>query len=198
MDPHALAIEYVEPHCDLVERLRALPPSAHVRGVVFTSIKEALRRTGKLEEFGAQFGAFRYESLALYPLAEYMVRLASAGAFLRSPQAVYEGIGEISRLNAAEMTKSLLGQALLHELAAEPERLLEQGLAMRRQVCKYGRWELLTHAPRHVEVRYVDEYVWIRQAWTYAALGTFEGCSIKPRITTTLETPYCGSTHFRW
>ena len=186
MDPHALAIEYVEPHCDLVERLRALPPSAHVRGVVFTSIKEALRRTGKLEEFGAQFGAFRYESLALYPLAEYMVRLASAGAFLRSPQAVYEGIGEISRLNAAEMTKRLLGQALLHELAAEPERLLEQGLAMRRQVCKYGRWELLTHAPRHVEVRYVDEYVWIRQAWTYAALVTFEGCSIKTRITTTL------------
>jgi hypothetical protein len=199
MDPHAPAIEFIEPHCDIVERLRAVPPTAHVRGLAFGTITEALRRAGLLDAYRARFEhGLRYESLALYPLTEYMVRLASAAAFLYTPQTVYEGIGEISRLNAVESIKSLLGQTLLHELASEPRHLLEQGLAMRRQVYKYGRWELCAHAPQHVEVRYFDEYVWIRQACTYAAIGAFESCRIKPRITTTLDTPYTGSTHFRW
>jgi uncharacterized protein (TIGR02265 family) len=199
MDPHAPAIEYIEPHCDIAERLRSIPPTAHVRGLAFSTITEALRRADRLEAYRERFDhALRYESLTLYPLTEYMVRLASAAAFLFTPATVYEGIGEISRLNALESVKSLLGQTLLHELAHEPRHLLEQGLAMRRQVYKYGRWELLTHAPQHVEVRYFDEYVWIRQACTYAAIGAFESCQIKPRITTTLATPYIGSTHFRW
>jgi uncharacterized protein (TIGR02265 family) len=198
MDPLGLALEYIEPHCDIAERLRVVPPTAFARGLAFGSIRKALERADKLQAYVARFGPLRYESLALYPLAEYMVHLAASAAFIFSPSTVYEGIGEISRLNAVEMSASLLGQTLLHELAAEPHQLLEQGLAMRRQTLTYGRWELSVRGPRHLEMRYFDEYVWIRQAWTYAAIGTFEGCRIKPRVTTTLDTPYSGSTQFRW
>jgi uncharacterized protein (TIGR02265 family) len=192
------ALEYVAPHCDIKERLGAIPLEARIRGVVFRSITAALEGADKLAGYVARFGALRYESLAFYPLAEYLVRLASAGAFLHSPEDLFLGVGEITRRNAWEMTQSLLGQTLIHALASDPKTLIEQGLAMRRQTCDYGRWELVHHAPRQIEVRYRDEYIWIEQAWTFAALGTFDACRIKPSITTQLETPYSGSHHISW
>jgi hypothetical protein len=196
MDQHAL--EYVAPYCDIKARLAAVPLEARVRGVAFRSITAALEEAEKLAGYIERFGLVRYESLAFYPLAEYLIRLASAGAFLRSPQDLYLGMGEIARKNAREMTQSVLGQTLIHALASDPKSLIEQGLAMRRQVFDYGRWEFVHHAPRHIEVRYTDEYVWIEQANTFAALGTFDACRIKPRITTRLETPYSGSHHIEW
>jgi uncharacterized protein (TIGR02265 family) len=192
------ALEYVAPHCDIKARLAALPLDACVRGVAFRSIVAALEQADKLAAYVTCFGPLRYESLAFYPLAEYLVRLASGAAVLRSRAELYLGMGAISRLNASEMSRSVLGQTLIHALASDPRSLLEQGIAMRRQTCNYGRWELVHHAPRHLEMRYCDEYVWIEQAWTFAALGTFDACRIKPRITTHLDTPYSGSHHFEW
>lgn len=191
-------LEYVAPHCDIKARLGAVPPTARVRGVVFRSITAALEEADKLSDYVQQFGPLRYDSLTFHPLADYMLRLASAGAFLRSPEELFLGVAEISRRNAREMARSLIGQALIHDLASDPKSLIEQGLAIRRQVCDYGNWELIHHAPRNIEVRYHDEYVWIEQAWTFAALGTFDACRIKPRMRTQLETPYSGSHYFEW
>jgi uncharacterized protein (TIGR02265 family) len=192
------ALEYVAPYCDLKARLGAVPLEARVRGIAFRSIVAALTEADKLEGYVERFGPLRYESLAFYPLAEYLVRLASGAACLRSREDLYLGMGEITRKNARELSQSLLGQALIHALASDPRSLLEQGLAMRRQVFDYGRWELVQHAPRQLEVRYTDEYVWIEQAYTFAALGTFDACRVKPRVTTQLDTPYSGSHHFEW
>jgi uncharacterized protein (TIGR02265 family) len=192
------ALEYVAPYCDIKVRLGAVPLEARIRGVAYRSITAALGEAEKLEAYAERFGALRYESLAFYPLADYLVRLASAAAFLHSPAELYLGMAQITRKNAHEMSQSLLGQTLIHALASDPRTLIEQGLAMRRQICNYGRWDLLHHAPRRIEVHYTDEYIWIEQAYTYAALGTFDACRIKPRVTTRLDTPYSGSHHIEW
>lgn len=193
------ALEFVAPHCDIRERLRTVPGSALVRGLMFRPISSALSEAGKLERYAARFAPFHhYESVTFYPLGDYMVRLASAAALLRSPSELARGMRDISRRNAKEFAASLLGKALLEELADEPARLLEQGLAMRRQTCSYGRWELVRHGPRELEVRYFDEYVWIEDALTAAAIGTFDACSIKPSVETRLRDPYNGSTYFCW
>jgi uncharacterized protein (TIGR02265 family) len=194
----SLALEFVAPHCDIRERLRDAPGSALVRGVLFRTIARALERGGKLERYSERFGSLQYDSLAFYPLGNYLVRLASAAALLRSPSELALGIQDISRGNAKELAASLIGKALIEQLADEPLRLLEQGLAMRRQTCSYGRWELVRHGPRELEVRYFDEYVWIEDALTAAAIGTFDACSIKPTVVTSLRDPYNGSTHFCW
>ena len=124
--------------------------------------------------------------------------LASASALLSSPDRLYDGMAEISRGNARSVSASLLGQAVIHTLASDPLSLLEQGLAMRRQLLSYGRWELVRHGPRDLEMRYFDEYVWIEQSHSHAAAGTFDDCRIKPHMTTTLGSPYHGSTRFQW
>lgn len=192
------ALEFVAPHCDIRARLRSVPGSALVRGLLFRPISSALSEAGKLDEYAARFSSFHYESVTFYPLADYMVRLASAAALLRSPRELALGIRDISRRNAKDFAASLLGKALIEELADEPLRLLEQGLAMRRQTCGYGRWELVRHGPRELEVRYFDEYLWIEDALTAAAIGTFDACSIKPTVETRLRDPYNGSTYFCW
>jgi uncharacterized protein (TIGR02265 family) len=192
------ALEFIAPHCDIRERLRSAPPSGLVRGVLFRTIAGALEHGSKLERYSERFGPLQYDSLAFYPLGDYLVRLASAGAFLRSPSELGLGIQDISRRNAKELAASLIGKALIEQLAEEPLRLLEQGLAMRRQTCNYGRWELVRHGPRELEVRYFDEYLWIDDALTAAAIGTFDACSIKPSVVTSLRDPYNGSTHFCW
>src|SRR5262245_46221799 len=129
------AFEYVAPYCDIKARLGDAPLEARVRGLAFRSITAALEAEDKREAYVTRFGPWHYDSLTFYALADYLVRLASAGAFLRSPQELYLGMGEIARRNAHEMSESLLGQALIHALASDPRTLLEQGLAMRRQVC---------------------------------------------------------------
>jgi uncharacterized protein (TIGR02265 family) len=193
------ALEFVAPHCDVRERLRDVPGTALVRGVFFRPIASVLDEAGELSSYSERFGSLQhYHSLTFYPLTDYLVRLASAGAVLRSPAELMRGVADISRQNAREFAASLLGKALIEELANDPLRLLEQGLAMRRQTANYGRWELVRHGPRELEVRYTDEYIWIQEALTAAATGTFDACSIKPTVTTTLRDPYNGTTHFCW
>lgn len=195
---HARTLELVAPYCDLSERLRAVPADASVRGVMFRCTTNKLRSEGKLEAFQEQFGNVHHDSLAFYPLSDHLLHMAAGAAVLLSPERVMEGVGLIARDNARELSSSLLGQTLLHALASDPLSLLEQGLAMRRQTRNYGRWDLLRHGPRDVEVQYTDEYVWIEQSHHHAAMGTFDACSIKPRITTVLTGPYSGSTRFQW
>jgi uncharacterized protein (TIGR02265 family) len=192
------ALEFVAPYCDLGERLRDVPGTAVVRGVMFDAVKSALQDADKLDAYCAMFGPLQYQSLTLYPLGEYMLRLASAGAVLLSPARVYEGIGLISHLSARELARGLLGKTLIHALASDPRSLLEQGLAMRRQVLRYGRWEMVHQGPRDIEVFYTDELVWIEASHHEAAKGTFDACNIKPNIVTTLTGPYSGSTRFQW
>lgn len=192
------ALELIAPYCDLRERLSAVPASAMVRGLAFQSIVAALRTHGKLERYETTYGALRYASMSLYPLGDYLVRLASAGAELSTRERLFDGVAAISRTNAHEFTRSILGQALIRDLAHDPLALLEQGVAMRRQTCLYGHWELTRLGPREAEMRYAGEPVWIEQAVVPAAEGTFEACSVQPEIHTKLTTPYDGATHFRW
>lgn len=192
------ALDFVAPHCDIRERLLDVPAEARVRGVAYRSITMVLQAADKLTEYEQQLGCVSRDSIAFYPLADYMVCLASASALLATPERLYEGMAEISRSNARYFSASLLGQALIHALASDPLSLLEQGLAMRRQIKDYGRWELVRHGPRDLEVRYFDEYVWIERAQAHAAAGTFDACTVKPNMVTKLTAPYSGSTRFQW
>jgi uncharacterized protein (TIGR02265 family) len=192
------ALELVAPHCDIVERLVLVPPTARLRGVLFRAIETQLQCRGRLEQYRAFFPADRYSSVPFYSLCDYLHRIAVAGALVASPRCVHDGMYDLSRGNAAAFAESLLGRALIRLLARDPVRLTEQGLAAQRQMASYGRWSIVRRGERAIEMHYRDEYVWIESVMAGSAAGTFESCGIRAELETTLSGRFSGCTVVRW
>lgn len=192
------AIELVAPHCDIVERLSVVPPSARVRGVWLKNIESQVERLGRTAEYREYFPNDNYSSLSFYPIEDVLIRTACAGALVKSPSHVHEGMFLLGKGNAESFMASLLGRMMLRVFSRDPVRLLEQGLAARRQSCSYGHWEMHRRSDREVEMVYENEYWWIESAVAGAAQGTFEACNIAVRIETKLLDRFNGSTFFRW
>jgi uncharacterized protein (TIGR02265 family) len=192
------AVALVAPHCDIVSRLEAVPPSACIRGVFIRSVETQIEKRGKLAEYRRYFPHDRYAALTHYPLADYVIRTACAGALVASPQDVHSGIYEVARGNSSAFAESLLGRAMIRLLARDPIRLTEQGSAARRQTTTYGLWEIVRHGDRAIEMVYRDEYMWIESWAAGAAQGTFESCGLKPELETKLTDRFNGSTYIRW
>jgi hypothetical protein len=117
------ALELVAPYCDIEERLRAVPPAARIRGLTFRPITSVLIKAGKIGPYYELFGPHHVNSMALYPLGDFLLRLACAGAILRSPQEVLQGMFEISLATAREYASSMLGRTLIRLLAKDPIKL---------------------------------------------------------------------------
>ncbi len=154
------AIEEVSRHCDLVERLTFVPPSAKVRGLYFNSLSNVMADGGCSERYGALFPE-SHAAVLWYPASDFLVRLAVGGALLFGPERVHDGMFEIGRRNAVAFAGSLLGRTLLRLLSRDPTKLLQQAIAGRRQSYSYGRWELDLTQERTAIVTMVEEYLYI-------------------------------------
>jgi uncharacterized protein (TIGR02265 family) len=192
------AIELVATHCDLVDRLKVVPPSAQVRGLYLNSLDTILQRADRAALYREYFGGERWSPIRMYPLRDYMIRLAVAGAALRSAERVHEGMHDVWRTNATTFAQSLLGRTMLRLLSHDPVRLTEQGLAARRQTFQYGHWEIVRHGPRSIEMVYREEYIWIESAIAGGAVGAFEACGIEATLKTKLLNRFDGSTTITW
>lgn len=198
MQPPQAALDLIAPHCDIVDRLEAVPPSAAVRGVFFRIIERELERRDLLGPYYELFPQKRKWTISYHPLGTFLVRLACAGAFIATPERVHEGMHEIARTNSVFFAKSLLGRTLIRLLSRDPVRLSEQALAARRQSFNYGHWELHRHGETELEMIYRNEYVWLESYIAGAAQGTFESCGISPILETKLVNRFNGSTFIRW
>jgi uncharacterized protein (TIGR02265 family) len=192
------AIELVAPYCDIVDRLAVVPPSARVRGLYLKAFEPLLARSGNAGLYRRYFAADRWSALRMYPLRDYMIRLAVAGAALRGPEHVHEGMHDVWRTNATTFASSLLGRTMLRLLSHDPIRLTEQGLAARRQTYQYGKWSIVHHGPRSIEMVYREEYIWIESAIAGGAVGSFEACGIEVKLETRLINRFDGSTLVSW
>lgn len=192
------AVELVAPYCDIAERLEAVPPSAKVRGLYMKSLESVVQRAGRAQLYLQYFRNERWSPVRMYPLRDYMIRLAVAGASLCSPERVHDGMRDVWRTNATTFASSLLGKTMLRLLSHDPVRLTEQGLAARRQTYQYGHWEIVHHRPRSIEMVYREEYIWIESAIAGGAIGAFESCGIEANLETKLINRFDGSTLISW
>ena len=195
---HRAAWELVSPWCDIEERLELIPATARLRGILFRSVVEQVEIHGALPRYRELFPDDRFSSIPFYPLAEYLLRVAVGGALVASPERLHDGMHEISRGNAKAFAGSLLGRVMIRLLARDPVRLTEQGVAARRQMSSYGRWSIVRHDERSIEVVYEEEYAWIESAIAGSAVGTFEARGIAASIETRLKDRFNGSTFIRW
>jgi uncharacterized protein (TIGR02265 family) len=193
-----VVIELVGAHCDLEERLRVVPPSAHVRGLYLRSVAAVVERAGKAEEYAGLVGDDRYSPVRLYPVGDYLVHLAAGVAVLYGPERVHEGMKEISRRNAQAIADSLLGRTLLRVLSPQPERLLRQAVAGHRLSADYGSWELSFPEPRHARIEFREEYAWIESSLVGAAIGTYEVVGITPEVRCELTGRFAGTHYLSW
>jgi len=197
-DARDRALEWIGAHCDIDQRLKDVPPSARIRGLYFTNALGVLRQAGRLPAYLEFFPEERWSKLRWYPVGDYLLRLAVAGAALAGPEQLHAGMRRISRQNVTEFTASLLGRMLLRMLSKDPVRLTEQGIASRRQSMNYGNWSIARRDERSLEVVYRSEYIWIESAIAGAAEGTFELCGVPASLETALDDRYDGSTVVRW
>lgn len=184
-------------HCDLAERLPAVPPSANVRGLYFRNTVRVLSEAGKIETYRELFPE-EHSSVRWYPLGDFLVRLAVGGALLESPERVHQGMYEIGRRNAVAFAESLIGRTMLRLLSRDPHKLLKQACAGRRQSYRYGRWEYEILGEREVAMNLHEEYIWIESNLLGAAVGTFQSIGIEPKVKCELASPFEGRHHITW
>lgn len=192
------AWKLVSPHCDIEERIRLVPRAAKIRGLFLKSVLKVLESEAKLDAYREYFPRDDWSSLPFYPLTDFLLRLAVAGAVLATPETVHLGMHQAMRQNARAFANSLIGRALLQGLDRHPIRLTEQGMAARRLSTNYGIWRITAREPRSVEVHHASEYVWIDSAVAGAAAGTYEACGLEVAVETKLVDRFNGSTRVTW
>jgi uncharacterized protein (TIGR02265 family) len=190
-------IEDVSRYCDVAERIALIPPSAKGRGLYFRSIETVVERAGKLELYRALFPE-RFAAVRWYPMHQFLTRLTVGAALLTEPARVHEGMFEIGRQNALAFAESLLGRTLLRLLSRDPKKLLQQGVAARRQSCSVGRWTLSFPEERAAVVTMAEEYVYIESYMLGAARGTFDSVGIMVETEVVLDDRFNGRHILRW
>lgn len=184
-------------HTDLLERLTLVPASAKLRGLYFKNNLTVLRRAG-LEEKFREIYPEHYSAVRWYPVADFLERLAVAGALISGPSNVHEGIRQVGENNALAFAESLMGRAMLRLLARDPVKLLRQSMAGRRQSCTYGRWDLDLPEPGVAILRMHEEYLWLESNIVGAAVGTFRSVGVEVDVSLQLATKFEGELTMRW
>lgn len=184
-------------HSDLHERLKSIPASARCRGLYFRNTTTVLRSAGKLADFQELYPE-SYSAVRWYPCSDYLERLAVAGAILRGPENIYEGMREIGYSNAVAFAQSLLGRTMLKLLSGDPVKLLKQACAARRQSCYYGRWEVTFPESQMAVMEMYEEYIWIESNLQGAAEGTLASIGLKAQVECELDSVFQGRHIIRW
>lgn len=190
-------LEEVYRHCDLRERLAVLPPSARARGLYFRSIDTVLERAGLGPHYHDLFPE-RVAASMWHPHADFLVRLAVGASLLTSPERVHEGMFEIGRRNAVAFAESLLGKVMLRLLSRDPQKLLKQGVAARRQSFTYGVWSVSFPTDHEAVMTMRNEYNYIESYLLGAAQGTFDAIDLPVRTEVQLEDRFNGQHFLRW
>jgi uncharacterized protein (TIGR02265 family) len=193
----AQAIHEVGRFCDIEERLTLLPPSTKSRGVYFQSIETVLSKEGRLEKYKQLFPE-RFAAVLWYPTSELLSRLVVAGGLLAGPEHVHQGMFEIGRLNAVAFAESLLGKVMMRLLSRDPKKLLQQGVAGRRQGCSVGHWELSFPAERKAVISMHEEYLYLESYMLGAGQGTFDAIGVPVKTRVEQENPFTGKHVLEW
>jgi uncharacterized protein (TIGR02265 family) len=184
-------------HTDLAERLTLLPPSARVRGLGFRTIEAHMTRAGRIEQYRAMFPE-RFPALLWHPTRELLIRLTAAGALLSGPARTHEGMFEIGRQYTLVFAESLLGRALFRFLSRDPKKLLQQGLAGRRQSVEGGHWTLTFPEEHTAVMTMTEEYLYIESYLLGAAQGTFDAIGVPVRTEVKLLDRFTGQHVLSW
>jgi hypothetical protein len=181
----------------LEARLRAVPATAQIRGIMFRLLEDDLARRGLkgwprwLEILGEQPRSYR-----LYPVRHLLVAYAEAAALVsKDPR---EGLRELCRGISLPFSESWYGRAWRQFLKPDPLAALQWIERFRDHMCAYGGWRLESHGAGWATLHMVDEYFWIDPFQSGGCEGMLRVCGVAGEVAVELDSPFSGRLQIRW
>lgn len=185
-------------HCDIRERLGLVHDEQRVRGVWFAMLRDEVRRRGLAGPFEREVGLHESVTFKMYPVADYLRRLVTAGALVASPEKVHDGMRDLHRSSVRYFAQSLLGRAIVSLVRPTPLKLLEQVQRSRGLMATFGEQRVTSLGERRIRVHHVDDPVYIESAQVGGLLSTLEACGFDARVDVELRSRFDGILTVEW
>jgi uncharacterized protein (TIGR02265 family) len=182
---------------DLSWRLKAIPESAAVRGVFFNQLRDALRRTLRIDETTLdQLAGGSKQSHKMYPAREFARMSAFAGALAhRDP---LEGMRQLSRGMASFFSTTWYGRAFQRVLRPDPPKAVQWVAFSRDYISNYGHLRVEPRGANRLLVHIYDEYCWIEACQRGGCEGMLDACGVQGTVDVELDSPFRGRLDVSW
>ena len=182
---------------DLRNRLAAIPPTAHSRGVFFNMLRDDLARRRLLDvpDLRRLLGGAQ-KSYGYYPTRDLVEAYGIAGAIV-NPDPL-EGVRQLFTDTATYFANTWYGRAFARFLRPDPRTALSWIERSRDFVANYGRWRLEIRGPEHAVFHMFDEYFWIESAQRGGCEGLLIACGVDGEVHADIDDRFNGRLDVRW
>jgi uncharacterized protein (TIGR02265 family) len=182
---------------DLRNRLAAIPPTAHSRGVFFNMLRDDLARRRLLDvpDLRRLLGGAQ-KSYGYYPTRDLVEAYGIAGAIL-NPDPL-EGMRQLFTDAARYFSSTWYGRAFARYLRPDPRAALSWIERSRDFIADYGRWRLEIRSPAHAVIHMFDEYFFIEAAMRGGCEGLLIACGVDGEVNPELDDRFNGRLDVRW
>lgn len=185
-------------HCDVLDRLQRVRDDQRVRGVWFAMLRDEVKRRGLHEVFEREIGLHESVTFKMYPVADYLRRLVTAGALVTSPERVHEGMRELHRSSVRYFAQSLLGRTIVSLTRPTPLQFLKQVERSRGLMATFGAQRVTPLGERRIQVHHIDDPVYIESAQVGGLESTLAACGYEARITVDMRSAFDGVLTAEW
>lgn len=188
-------------HTDLEWRLTQIPTSAMCRGAFFNMLDD---RAGLLSPetrttYRDFFRITRFTPFRMYPVSDYLTRMAIVCQVHWGASQVYQGMRMIQASAFDAWASTLIGRAALAVI--DPTlfallRMIERAYAS-RTLNTHANFRVLTATDDEIVTRFENEYVPIEHAMVGAIEAVVALCRISGVVRAELEEPFSGTVRIQ-
>lgn len=190
------SLEEVFAHTDFEWRLAQIPDDALCRGAFINMLDE---HAGALSpetraEYRRFFRIYRFVPFRMYPVRDYLTRLAILAQVHWGGDGIYAGIRSLQSQAFDAWASTLLGRAALAMI--EPTltgtlRMIERAYAS-KTLNSYASFELRSVSADEIVTYFRNEYIPIEHAMVGALEGVLRLCKTEGKVTAELDDPFNG------
>ncbi len=183
-------------HSDLEWRLSQIPSTAMCRGAFFNMLED---RAGSLSPdvraaYREFFGVTRFVPFRMYPVSDYLTRIAIVCQLYWGAADLYEGMRTIQASAFDAWARTLLGRAALAVIDPGLEsmlRMIERAYAS-RTLNTHADFHVLSVSDTQIVTRFDNEYLPIEHAMVGALEAVLSLCRRRGSVVAELDGPFNG------
>ena len=188
-------------HSDLEWRLSQIPATAMCRGAFFNMLDEraALLSRDTQAAYRAFFRVTRFVPFRMYPVSDYLTRMAILCQVHWGAGQVYEGMRTIQASAFDAWARTLLGRAALAVIDPSLDgvlRMIERAYAS-RTLNNHADFRVIRVSEREVVTRFENEYLPIEHAMVGALEAVLTLCRTRGVVRAELEGPFDGTVRIQ-